>query len=138
MPISKITKVQINKKLQLSKKSKTRKNITGGSIFSPNPSIFRNIVYPKNKSGYVLPELICSICKQNVFKMRTMKVATWKKAVFFDEMWDNRFKFFTCTNCGQVEILSSRVNLQQFKASNVRSKSIRRSKSRSRSRSQSN
>ena len=117
MPISKITKVQINKKLQLSKKSKTRKNITGGSIFSPNPSIFRNIVYPKNKSGYVLPELKCSICKQNVFKMRTMKVATWKKAVFYStNLWNNRFKFATCTNCGKVKVLSGRDKFTKIRA----------------------
>ena len=55
MPISKITKVQINKKLQLSKKSKTHKNVTGGSWFSPENAVFTNLVYPKSYSGYAIP-----------------------------------------------------------------------------------
>jgi predicted nucleic-acid-binding Zn-ribbon protein len=115
MNTSKKTKVNSNKKSKLSQKSKTRKNLSGGGIFSPNPAVFKNLVYPKSYSGYSgIPELQCSICKKNVFKMRTMKIATWKKAVFFDDIWDNRFKFFTCTNCGKVEILSSRVTLQQI------------------------
>jgi predicted nucleic-acid-binding Zn-ribbon protein len=110
-------------KVQSNKKSKTRKNLNGGGIFSPDPSIFKNIVYPKSYTGYSgIPELQCSICKKNVFKMRTMKIATWKKAVFFNDIWDNRFKFFTCTNCGKVEILSSRVNLQQIKVDNRKSR----------------
>ena len=117
MPTSKKTKVQNNKKSTFSKKSKTRKNISGGGMFSPDPSIFKNLVYPKSYTGYSgLPELECSICKKNIFKMRTMKIATWAKAIFLDtNLWDNRFKFFTCTNCGKVEIFSDRVNLQQIK-----------------------
>jgi len=109
------TKGQNNKKSKLSQKSKTRKNMSGGSIFSPNPAIFKNLVYPKSNSGFAgIPELQCTVCKKNIFKMRTMKIANWKKAVFFYDMFDNRFRFFTCTNCGKIDIFSGRINVQQI------------------------
>ena len=103
----------ISKKNKNTRKNKslTQKKLTqkGGKIYKI-PTIYRNIKYSKSKTNFSISELKCSICRENLFKLRTMKIATFSKAIFLDgNFFDNRFKFFTCTNCGKVEIFSNRI-----------------------------
>ena len=103
-------KINTNKKLKKSRKNKIQ--LQSGGVLSKKPSIFRDIIY--SKSNFKLPELICNICSENIFKMRTMKVSTAKKAFFLGgNFWDNRFKFFTCTNCGKIEIFSNNITFHE-------------------------
>jgi hypothetical protein len=106
------TKVNNNKKYKSKTKSKTKK-VDGGGFLSPKPSQFTDLKYPDSKYEPI-SKLVCPICKEGVFKMRTMKLATSKKAFWLNtNFWDNRFKFFTCINCGKVEIFSEKVTLKQ-------------------------
>lgn len=93
-------------------KSKTQK----GGVFSKTPSVYKNISYKKSKNGFSIPELKCPVCKNNLFKLRRMKLATRAKGFLLDtDFFDNTFKEFTCVSCGKVEFYSDRLNFTTSK-----------------------
>ena len=100
-------------------RSKTQK---GSGIIYKTPSRYTRIRYTKSKSGFEIKELICFICRGTVFKMRTMKLSTQKKAIVFSlagvvgNIFNNKFRFFTCTNCGKVEVFSNNISLTETSA----------------------
>ena len=54
--------------------------------------------------------------------MRTMKLSTQKKATMFSvagvigNIFNNKFRFFTCTNCGKVEVYSNNISVVEKSA----------------------
>lgn len=113
--ISKKTKIKSKHKSK--SKSKTQK---GSGIIYKTPSRYTNIKY--TKGGHTIKELICPVCRRDVFKMRTMKLSTQKKAIVFSlagvvgNIFNNKFRFFTCTNCGKVEVYSNNITLNETAA----------------------
>jgi predicted nucleic-acid-binding Zn-ribbon protein len=112
--ISKKTKIKTKHKSK--SKSKTQK---GSGIIYKTPSRYTNIRY--TKGGHTITKLTCPVCRADVFKMRTMKLATQKKAVIFSvtgfgNAFNNKFRFFTCTNCGKVEVYSNNIALNETSA----------------------
>ena len=68
---------------------------------------FTNIKY--KDSNKTIPKLICNICKDNAFKVRTMTMGSKTKSFFNAELFDNRFKVFTCVGCGNVIMFSNNI-----------------------------
>ena len=119
--ISKKTKIKTKHKSKLKTKSKSNsKTQKGSGIIYKTPSRYTNIRY--TKSSYKgIEKLTCPVCRADVFKMRTMKLATQKKAVIFSvtgfgNAFNNKFRFFTCTNCGKVELYSNNITLHETAA----------------------
>ena len=115
----------ISKKTKINSKRKHKSNIktkkqTGSGIIYKTPSKYTNIKY--SKGGHIIKELRCLICRGDVFKMRTMKLSTQKKAIVFTlvlpagNIFNNKFRFFTCTNCGKVEVFSNNISLNETPA----------------------
>jgi len=107
-----LTKKHLTKKTNKKFNKKTNKVKTQkGGVFSKTPSVYTNISYKKSKTGFSVPELKCSICNHNLFKLRRMKLATRAKGFLLDtNFFDNTFKEFTCVGCGKVEFYSDRLN----------------------------
>jgi len=105
--ISKKTKV--NKKTKnIKHKSKTSIQKGSGFFADDSPYYFTNIRYNDSRKDFKLPILECSICKEHKFKMKVMKIDTQATAFITDgSFYGNKFNFFTCVNCGNVQILSN-------------------------------
>jgi predicted nucleic-acid-binding Zn-ribbon protein len=115
-----ISKKNIKSKKNL-KKSKTQK---GGLFNKKKPAVYTNIIYPKSNTGFMQPELNCSICKKNQFKMRTMQIGTRAKDFLFNtDVFDNSFKVFTCVSCGKVMFYSNKIQFNENKMHDTSSKS---------------
>jgi len=94
-------------------KSKTQK---GGLFNKKHPAKYRNVSYTKSTTGFSNPEMRCAICKENLFKMRTMQIGTRVKDFLFNtDIFDNSFSVFTCVSCGKVEFYSKRLNFAESK-----------------------
>jgi len=120
--ISKKKKTNYKTKTNNKIKSKTKTKIQKGSgIIYKTPSRYADIRYTKSKTDYK-KDLKCSTCGHDVFKMRTMKLSTQKKAIVFSlagiagNIFNNKFRFFTCTNCGKVEVYSNNITLIETSA----------------------
>ena len=84
---------------KLSTKSKTQK---GGRKFHSNISISYN--------GNPQIPLKCSLCSKTDFKVKTQALKTKVKGfINFWGIWSNRYKIFTCTNCGHCETFSNNI-----------------------------
>ena len=70
------------------------------------------ISYNKNSE---LP-LICSFCKKTNFKIKTQALKTKFKG-FINPLglWSNRYKLFSCQNCGHVEMFSNNIRCNKKK-----------------------
>ncbi len=107
-----ISKKNIKSKKNLTK-SKTQK---GGFLNKKKPAVYTNIIYPKSETKFMQPELNCSICKKNKFKMRTMQIGTRAKDFLFNtDVFDNSFKVFTCVSCGKVMFYSNKIQFNENK-----------------------
>ena len=105
-----------NKIINYNKNINKPKTQKGGLFNKKKPAVYKNINYKKSKTGFSLPELKCPVCKNNLFKMRRMKLATRAKAFLLDtDFFDNTFKEFTCVSCGKVEFYSDRLNFTKSK-----------------------
>ena len=117
--ISKKNKTKYKNKSKNKTKSKPKTQKGSGVIYK-TPSRYTNIKY--TKGGYNIAKLICPVCRADVFKMRTMKLSTQKKAIIFSlagvvgNIFNNKFRFFTCTNCGKVEVFSNNITLNESSA----------------------
>ena len=60
----------------LQKKSLKSKTQKGGLFNKKHPAKYRNVTYIKSNTGFSNPEMRCSICKENLFKMRTLQIGT--------------------------------------------------------------
>jgi len=96
-PINKKTKSANSKPIT---KSKTQK---GGRTVVNRPSI----KYEKGQSAS--KKLDCMKCNNSSFIVKTLTMGTKTKAIFSAAVLDNRFKVFTCTNCGFVQIYSNEI-----------------------------
>lgn len=94
---SKKSKRMSNKSKRMSNKNKTKKS---GMQFT-------NIKY--KDSNKTIPMLNCNICKGDEFKVRTMTMGSKTKSFFTAEFFDNRFKVFTCVDCGNVIMFSNNI-----------------------------
>ena len=114
----------------LQKKSLKSNTQKGGLFNKKHPAKYRNVTYIKSNTGFSNPEMRCSICKENLFKMRTLQIGTRTKDFFLDtDMFDNSFKAFTCVSCGKVEFYSKRMNFMESKlAKNDYTRKTRKSK----------
>jgi predicted nucleic-acid-binding Zn-ribbon protein len=86
-------------------KRKTKKNATlrGGRTLIASPKIR----YTKGSStGHTLS---CTKCGKGSFVVKTLKMGTKVKSLFGLEILDNRFKVFTCGNCGFVQLYSNNI-----------------------------
>ena len=100
----------------LQKKSLKSKTQKGGLFNKKHPAKYRNVTYIKSNTGFSNPEMKCSICKANLFKMRTLQIGTRTKDFLFNtDIFDNSFKAFTCVSCGKVEFYSKRMNFMESK-----------------------
>ena len=81
-------------------KSKTQK---GGRTVVNRPSI----KYEKGQAAS--KKLDCMKCNASSFIVKTLTMGTNSKAIFSVSVLDNRFKVFTCTNCGFVQIYSNEI-----------------------------
>ena len=122
MITSSYKKTKTNKNKTKNKtKTKTKRQIGSGIIYK-TPSRYTNIRYTKSKTEFKT-DLKCLICRGDVFKMRTMKLSTQKKAIIFSiagvvgNIFNNKFRFFTCTNCGKVEVYSNNITVVENSAS---------------------
>jgi hypothetical protein len=97
--IKKINKSKKNIKLQ-NKKTKTQK---GGKTSMKK---FTNIKY---EDGKLIPKLKCNVCNGDIFNLRTMTMGSKTKAILDVEIFDNRFKVFTCVGCGNVTMFSNKI-----------------------------
>ena len=88
------------KKNKTSRKGKTQK---GGRSEISNPSI----KYNKGSSSAI--QLKCTKCNNNSFVVKTMTLGTKLKALVKFTVLDNRFKVFTCKNCGFVQMYSNEI-----------------------------
>ena len=82
-------------------KSKTQK---GGRTSIRSPSI----KYKKGNSSS--KKLDCTKCNGSSFIVKTLTMGTKTKAFVKLGILDNRFKVFTCTNCGFVQLYSNEIN----------------------------
>ena len=53
--------------------------------------------------------LKCSKCNKSSYHVKTLTMGTKTKAFLNIGILDNRFKVFTCLNCGCVEIFSNNI-----------------------------
>jgi len=116
--ISKKTKIKTKHKSKAKAKAKS-KTQKGSGIIYKTPSRYADIRY--TKGSHVITHLTCPVCRGDIFKMRTMKLATQKKAVIFSvtgfgNAFNNKFRFFTCTKCGKVEVFSNNITLKETAA----------------------
>jgi predicted nucleic-acid-binding Zn-ribbon protein len=84
-------------------RSKKCKNTTlrGGRTAIIGPKI-------KYKNGSTEHKLKCKCGKEN-FIVKTLTLGTKTKSIFGLEIFDNRFKVFTCTECGFVQLYSNKI-----------------------------
>jgi predicted nucleic-acid-binding Zn-ribbon protein len=84
--------------------SKNAKNATlrGGRTAIVGPKI----KYEKGSKEY---ELKCTKCGKENFIVKTLTLGTKTKSMFGIEIFDNRFKVFTCTECGFVQLYSNKI-----------------------------
>ena len=114
LTLTKKTNKKSNKKSN--KKTNKPKTQKGGLLNKKKPSVYKNISYKKSKTGFSIPELKCPVCKNNLFKLRRMKLATRLKGFLLNtNFFDNTFKEFTCVSCGKVEFYSDRLNFTTSK-----------------------
>ncbi len=104
------------KKLKKSKKSKkSKKNLRkyktqkGGTTNITNP----DIKYTKGNASS--KKLNCIKCDGIEFVVRTLTMGTRFKSFFSAELFDNRFKVFTCKSCGFVQIYSNNIKCDDKK-----------------------
>jgi predicted nucleic-acid-binding Zn-ribbon protein len=90
----------IKKSKTASRKSKTQK---GGRSSIRSPSI----KYKKGNSES--KKLDCTKCNGSSFIVKTLTMGTKTKAYLKLGILDNRFKVFTCTNCGFVQLYSNEI-----------------------------
>ena len=86
-------------------KNKRRKNATlrGGKTSIMGPKI----KYSKGSpTGY---SLSCTKCGKDAFVVKTLTMGTKVKSLFALEILDNRFKVFTCSNCGFIQMYSNNI-----------------------------
>ena len=69
------------------------------------------IVGPKIKyaNGSNEHELKCTKCRKENFIVKTLTLGTKIKSIFGVDVFDNRFKVFTCTTCGFVQLYSNKI-----------------------------
>ena len=92
-----ISKKNINSKNKLTK-SKTQK---GGKKYHSDILVSYN-------GSKQLP-LTCSFCKKSNFKVKTHTLKTKFKDYTQIGLWSNRYKVFTCINCGHIEMFSNNI-----------------------------
>jgi len=102
---AKCIKKQIKTKSKTKTKTKTNKSKTqqGGRSDISRP----NIKYKKGSSDTI--QLKCTKCNQDSFIVKTMTLGTKLKAFVKWTILDNRFKVFTCKNCGFVQMYSNEI-----------------------------
>jgi hypothetical protein len=92
----------------------TQKGGKGGTFTTEN---VENINYKYNKSE--MPNntysLICktSNCGSKKFKQKTMKIPTKAQSWWKPTYLENTTYFFTCVNCGSIEVLSTDITITQ-------------------------
>jgi len=64
------------------------------------------IKYETGNAGHTLS---CTKCQGGNFIVKTMNLGTKVKAFFGLSILDNRFKVFTCTGCGFVQMYSNKI-----------------------------
>jgi predicted nucleic-acid-binding Zn-ribbon protein len=69
------------------------------------------IVGPKIKyaNGSNEHTLKCTKCGKENFIVKTLTLGTKIKSIFGVDVFDNRFKVFTCTTCGFVQLYSNKI-----------------------------
>ena len=113
---SKTKKFKKSSKKRMSKSKLTQKGGKGGTF---STEIVENINYKYNKSE--MPNntysLICktSNCGSKKFKQKTMKIPTKAQSWWKPTYLDNTTFFFTCVNCGSIEVLSTDITITQIK-----------------------
>ena len=104
---AKCIKKQIKSKSKSKSKSKTNSNKgktqKGGRSEISKP----NIKYKKGSSESI--QLNCTKCQHDSFVVKTMTLGTKLKALIKWTILDNRFKVFTCKNCGFVQMFSNEI-----------------------------
>jgi len=103
MQNKKTKSINKNNKSKLSKKSKTNKIQKGGKSDITNTSV------RYTKGNAQSKKLTCTKCDNTSFIVKTLTMGTKTKAFFDLEILDNRFKVFTCKNCGFVQIYSNNI-----------------------------
>jgi predicted nucleic-acid-binding Zn-ribbon protein len=96
---------QKSKCIKKQNKSKSHKGKTqkGGKSVISRPSIR----YKKGRSQST--HLNCTKCNTDSFIVKTLTMGTKTKALLDLDFFDNRFKVFTCKNCGFVQIYSNEI-----------------------------
>ena len=97
---SKKSKTISRKSKTISKKSKTQR---GGKTSVNNPTI----KYTKGTAS--TKPLSCTKCDGIKFSVRTLTMGTKVKALVDWSVLDNRYKVFTCTGCGFVQVYSNNI-----------------------------
>ena len=75
----------------------------GGRTEIINPSV------KYTKGNAPSKKLTCTKCDNTSFIIKTLTMGTKTKAFLDWEILDNRFKVFTCKNCGFVQIYSNSI-----------------------------
>lgn len=87
-----------SKKVSKHSSSKTKKQ-QGAGLFKINPKKYTNITY--KKSGYVTPKLVCSQCKNEVFRHhKALHNSRLRAFVLNSNALDKKYHIFVCYKCG--------------------------------------
>jgi len=100
MEIKKTKSLKNNKTNKVNKNKKTQK---GGRSNISNTSITYN-----KGSGKPI-KLECFKCRNHSFIAKTLTLGTKTKAAFGLNIFNNRFKVFTCNSCGFVQLYSNNI-----------------------------
>lgn len=87
-----------SKKVSKHSSSKTKKQ-QGAGLFKINPKKYTNITY--KKSSYVTPKLVCSQCKNEVFRHhKALHNSRLRAFVLNSNTFDKKYHIFVCYKCG--------------------------------------
>ena len=97
------SRIRKHRRNQTMRRQQQQQQMIGGRHVISNPKI----KYEKGSSaGHTLS---CTKCNGGNFIVKTMNLGTKVKAFLGLSILDNRFKVFTCTGCGFVQMYSNKI-----------------------------
>ena len=100
---SRIHKRRRNQTMRQRRQQRQRQQMNGGRHVISSPKI------KYEKSNSVGHTLSCTKCNGGNFIVKTLTLGTKIKTLLGLSILDNRFKVFTCTGCGFVQMYSNNI-----------------------------